>query len=266
MLDLNIYQWLAFIAVFISSSVMSKSVIKEDISIGAGERVVIDSEILKEERHLLVHLPSSYTKSNDKYPVLYLLDGERHFAHSILASRLLQEQNFAPELIIVAIPNVNGNTRQRDLGLETEKFTSFLRNEVMTYIKENYRASDSNTLYGHSLAGYYAVSVLANYPELFDNYIAAGPPLQTKESEFYKKIASHESLDKSLYFSSANQAEEGKRVMDALNTFVEKLEEKSPEKFNWKYELLADQTHITGYYLSLFKGMMFVFRTVQLDK
>ncbi len=239
---------------------MSKSVIKEDISIGAGERVVFDSEILKEERNLLIHLPSGYAKGNDKYPVLYLLDGERHFAHSILAYRLLQEQNFAPELIIVAIPNVNGDTRQRDLGLNTDSFTAFLKNEVMAYVHDNYRTNGSNTLYGHSLAGYYTVNLLANRPELFDNYIAAGPPLQTKVTDFYKKIVSHKSLDKSLYFSSANQAEEGERVMDALKAFSEKLEEKSPEKFNWKYELLADQTHITGYYLSLFKGMMYVFK------
>jgi predicted alpha/beta superfamily hydrolase len=254
--------FLAVIACF-SQIAIASNIIEEKISIGVSSRILIASKVLMENRNLLIHLPENYAKSNKSYPVLYLLDGERHLNHSIIATRLLQEQKRVPELIIVAIPN-SDNTRQRDLNINKENFTLFIKNEVMSYINKNYRTSGLNTLYGHSLSGYFTMNLLVSHPNLFNNYIAASPPLQINESEIYHKmlakINTKNLLDKSLYFTSANQDEEGKRVTLAIQQFVNLLNEKNPDKLNWRYELLADQTHITTYYLTFFNGMTHVFK------
>jgi len=248
--------------------------VKEIRTIGDASRISIDSKVLRENRNLLVHLPDNYTKSNKRYPVLYLLDGDRHFNHAIMATQLLQKQKRVPELIIVAITNTQtwGNdngTRQRDLGYEgKEKFTLYIQNEVMSYVNNSYRTTGLNTLFGHSLAGYFSADLLANQPDLFKNYIAASPVLQDEEIAIYKKILTNNkiknSAEKSLYFSLSSEDEaRRKAVTDAINNFVKLLTEQPPEKLNWHYEFFDNQTHSTVYYPTFFNGMTYVFNSYQ---
>ena len=77
------------------------------------------SPTFKEARRILIYTPPSYSDNTflpQKYPVIYLLDGDAHF-HSV--SALLQflgtgiNGNYViPEMIVVAIPNTD---RTRDL-------------------------------------------------------------------------------------------------------------------------------------------------------
>src|SRR5262245_35878034 len=85
-----------------------------DNSIKIGERFVMHSAILQEDRPYLVYLPKSY-QSNEfapkRYPVLYLLDGDWlfHSASGVVHYMALNSQ--IPELIVVAILNTQ---RTRD--------------------------------------------------------------------------------------------------------------------------------------------------------
>ena len=53
-----------------------------------GETSTIQSEILGEERSLMVHLPDGYAASQTSYPVLYLLDAVRNFHHHVVVALL----------------------------------------------------------------------------------------------------------------------------------------------------------------------------------
>ncbi|WP_299570562.1 alpha/beta hydrolase-fold protein [uncultured Shewanella sp.] len=218
---------------------------------------------MTEERDLIVHLPEEYAKSGKRYPVLYLLDGKRHLYHSVLATQLLNKAKKIPELIIVAISNKE-NMRERDLNTESEKFTLFLRSEVMTYVNKNYRTTGSNILFGHSLAGFYTVDLLANHPETFESYIAASPPLQGDDITLYNKIMADSSVykteKKTLYLTLASKEEEGDDVASAMSNFVTLLSKEYPEGFDWHYQPLDGQTHITTSYLTLFHGITYVFK------
>ncbi|WDE08512.1 hypothetical protein SG34_031820 [Thalassomonas viridans] len=240
--------------------------IEEPITLEIGSRISFASKVLHEERELLVHLPEGYAQSGKRYPVLYLLDGERHFYHAITASKLLQEQARIPELIIVGIANLEGK-RSRDLGAEKETFTRFLQNELMAYVDSHYRTTGLNTLYGHSLAGYFTVDLLARQPKLFENYIAASPPLTGDGDGIYTQLLELDKVqqanEKSLYFTLASQAEEGRSVTAALNRFVDALTAKAPAALNWHYEFMPRQTHITTYYPTFFNGMTYVFNDYQ---
>ena len=252
----------------------ASNVVEEIRTIGMASRISIDSKVLAENRNLLVHLPESYSNSNKAYPVLYLLDGERHFNHAIMATQVLQSDKRVPELIIVAITNTrnwgsDGGSRQRDLGYEgKENFALYIKNEVISYVNKNYRTTALNTLFGHSLAGYFTTNLLADQPELFKNYITASPVLQGEEVELYKKILSNSKIkntsEKSLYFSLASEDEaRRKAVTDALNNFAKLLTEQPPEKLIWHYEFFDNQTHSTIYYPTFFPGMTYVFKSYQ---
>lgn len=87
---------------------------------GEANSIAIDSEVLNETRELMVRLPNNYHRYTEtSYPVLFLLDGQRNFAHAAGTLDLLNQSGMASEMIIVAINNTH---RTRD-------FTPTYRNE-----------------------------------------------------------------------------------------------------------------------------------------
>lgn len=66
------------------------------------------SEVLSEDKEILIHLPTSYKlDSKAKYPVMYLTDGLRNFNHAAGTLDLLTQSYKAQEMIIVAIKNTH---------------------------------------------------------------------------------------------------------------------------------------------------------------
>ena len=61
------------IAFFCMDNPGNAQISKEDIIIG--KHIKLYSDILKEERSVLIHLPTGYEKSQENYPVVYVLDG-----------------------------------------------------------------------------------------------------------------------------------------------------------------------------------------------
>ena len=152
-----------------------------------GEEISLFSEILSEERKLLIHLPDSYhSNPNKKYPVLYTLDGSTHFYHVTGTMNWLSNQTGRiPEMIVVAIKNTN---RGRDLTAEhngggANKFLGFIKNELLPYIDENYRTQEFRILSGHSMAGYFTLNVLQQSPELFSAYFTISPWFRQERGE-----------------------------------------------------------------------------------
>ena len=81
-----------------------------------GEPHTLDSKILHEQRPYWVHLPASHptnaSRAAQKYPGLYLLDGEWNFEWVGEVARFMSESSQIPELIVAGIPNTN---REHDL-------------------------------------------------------------------------------------------------------------------------------------------------------
>jgi predicted alpha/beta superfamily hydrolase len=53
-----------------------------------GNKVEFHSKVLDEDRKILIRLPEDYNKSKQKYPVLYMLDGELFFYRHPLQSNI----------------------------------------------------------------------------------------------------------------------------------------------------------------------------------
>jgi enterochelin esterase-like enzyme len=70
-----------------------------------GTNFLIKSEVLSEEREIQVYLPDGYTDSDRKYPVLYILDGQRLFLHGVSLQKSFAAGRQTPEFIVVGITN-----------------------------------------------------------------------------------------------------------------------------------------------------------------
>lgn len=239
---------------------------EKTVSWDVGSQIILHSKILNEDRNILIRLPENYTESKKRYPVIYLLDGHRHFNHAVIAASLLEEENRIPEVIIVGIPN-NPGTRGRDLARQKQPFLDFIEKEVVTYIGKTYRTAGPRTLFGHSLAGYFTINTLADSPDLFNNYIAASPVLQANQSETYQKFQSlvndQKHRDNVLYFTLTDEVEEGTPATESLRAFTGLLTSKPPEKLIWHYEYMPGQVHMTTPYLTFFNGLTYVFANYQ---
>ncbi len=195
-----------------------------------GEKKIIRSEILNEKRTLWIHVPKGFYANKNrsqKYPVIYLLDGDSHFSSIVGLNEFLSESNgntLMPEMIIVGILNTD---RNRDLTpthisedlpfmdsiscVNTgggEKFTDFLEHELIPYINSNYPTTTYKMLIGHSLGGLTVVSTFLNHSELFNAYISIDPSLWWDNQKFVKdaavKLKSLNLENKSFYLGIAN--------------------------------------------------------------
>lgn len=173
------------------------------VQIPGSEIRILKSGIVKgQEYELHILLPGGYTKSNKKYPVIYLMDSQWDFP---LVKSLYGQHyydGFIPELIIVGVtwggtnPNPD-SLRARDYTPSKEprlsqsggadQFLAFMKNELFPFIETEYRAQDNNRgLMGCSLGGLFTLYTLFTQPELFDYYAAASPAVGWDNGILYK--------------------------------------------------------------------------------
>src|ERR1044071_6306099 len=79
---------------------------------GTVTRLVLKSEVLGEERTVLIRTPPGYETNKLSYPVLYMTDGDAHMTHTASTIEFLTRNRRIPDLIVVGITNTD---RTRDL-------------------------------------------------------------------------------------------------------------------------------------------------------
>ncbi|MBT5072608.1 MAG: hypothetical protein HN572_02285 [Kordiimonadaceae bacterium] len=183
---------LLLILIGVPSQAQTKNVDVQTEANVIGTRVLISSEFYKEQRELQVYLPKSYRESDKKYPILYILDGQRYFFNGVSAAQTLVDQfDMMPEIIVVGITT---NSPERRSNLTGTTFLDFLENEVLSYIDATYRTSDERLIFGWQHAGSLIVQALINRPQLFDAHIISDPfPLggegeNTRVKQLEKKL------------------------------------------------------------------------------
>ena len=79
---------------------------------GTVTRLVLKSDVLGEERTVLIRTPVGYETSKVSYPVLYMTDGEGHMVHTAATIDFLTRNGRISDLIVVGVINTD---RTRDL-------------------------------------------------------------------------------------------------------------------------------------------------------
>ena len=275
-----------FVILFLLLGQTHSSIAEEIIS---GHWQNIDSKILNEKRTIAVYLPPSYqSNKNQKYPTLYVLDGdETRFKGLVGLVESLSTNNLGrqiPEFIIVAIPNTN---RNRDLTPTAvnfmfkeqmldeinsisggaDNFALFLEQELFPYVKSNYRSNESRTLVGESFGGLFAAHVLLNKTQLFGHYLITDATYIWDDNYLNRRINSVKKISPSVkvkaFLSLANNdhlGEIGITNQKWGREFIKNLETLNSDTFMSSSQYFEKETHGTVALLSWYHGLLYLFK------
>mgnify|MGYP003148326685 CR=1 FL=1 len=237
----------AFVTYFASLYVFERPVFDDSV-----EQRIMSSDTLGEQRQYLVHLPDSYQRTpQQRYPVIYVLDGSSQDVHTAASASLMARIGVIPEVIVVGVPNVDGEGRQRDYtppGMRqdldiknssegrADVFLAFMRDELIPEIDSRYRTAPTRTLAGNSRGGLFVVYALAADPSLFDAYIANSPALWRDDSEMVRRLdrslAENPTLGGRLFLSIGS--DENDKMRSAFDGAVAVLQDHAPPALHWR--------------------------------
>lgn len=244
-----------FLFVLLALSVTAAAQDRQQIT-----RLGLKSVVLGEERFVLVRTPTGYQGNGQRYPVLYLTDGEGQMDHTVTTIDFLARNGRIPELIVVGIANTD---RTRDLTPTNgtlrnpggqpqrfptsggaDKFLKFIETELIPSIEADYRTQPYRIFAGHSFGGLFALHTLFTRPELFNAYIAVSPSmpwddgLPLREAEAFCK--NNKEANRQLFFTVGNEGEEMVGGFDRLKKLLGK---QAPKHFTWDAVYMEDEDH-----------------------
>jgi len=256
-----------------------------------GKTYKIQSEILKEARNYILELPSSYETSKKNYPILVLLDGEvSYHSYSGILNQMTQGGQI-PEMIIVAITNVD---RVRDYtptnyltnlngssAVENHKtsggsaqFLEFIEQELLPEIEKKYRTNTFKTLVGISHGGLLVGSAFLSKETTFNGFVSMDPSFWWDNQQVVKKLEKtdlNQIENKRIYVSTADKFENFDRVphvfkanINSHELFNTTLKNKgfSPSKVTLEY--FKEENHWTVALMSLYHGMQFIYKDLKM--
>ena len=227
-----------------------------------GETFTIKSEVLNEERTILVYLPVGYETSDQHYPVMYVLDGKTHFIHASGIVEFLSGQGIIPQTILVAITNVDRNRDFTPTKIDenstyggADQFMSFIEEELKPYVNENYRSKSYETIAGHSLGGLYVTYTFLKNPDMFDSYIAISPYLMFDNNLLIdltaENILKKYRNEKFFYMTLGDEPGYTKTV----EAFVKIIKKESPSGLDFHYIHMTNENHGSIPHLSIYNGL-----------
>ena len=259
----------------------------------------IDSKILNEKREIWIHVPDGYS-NNERYPVVYLLDGSSNFHSVVGIIEKLSSVNgtgVCPEMIVVGILNTN---RTRDLTPTKAKselpylseskaaisggggnFISFIEKELIPYIDSNYSTESYRMFIGHSLGGLTVMNTLIHKPKLFNSYVAIDPSMWWNNKKLLDEIKNRK-LDKryykkSLFLGIANTMNQGMdtvkvkkdtsyttrhiRALLELNSYLKK---DTLNNLSFKGKFYQDEDHGSVPLIAEYDALRFIFDFYQI--
>lgn len=231
--------------------------------IAIGEAFRIHAPGLKEDRNILLSLPRGYALGQERYPVLYLLDGDAHLVHTRGTVDFLSRNGLMPDLIIVGIPNTQrtrdltptaghfnnpDGTRQAVPGSGGgEAFLDFIEKTLIPHVEANYRTQPFRILAGHSFGALLAVHTLATRPQLFQGVIAASPSLTWNEDQPLHNLEAlfrtRPSLRSTFFVSMADEEAGDKRPtrFERLQSLLKGA--KAGDSFAWGARHFPEEDH-----------------------
>jgi predicted alpha/beta superfamily hydrolase len=286
-----IFSSLFIVTVFFSTGQTENKVILGNID-------NIDSKILNEQRKIWVYIPHDGANdiySRQRYPVVYLLDGDAHFYSVTGMIQQLSSVNgnsVCPEMIVVGIPNTN---RTRDLTPSYsnsslphtdsdmiknsgggEKFMSFIEKELIPHIDSLYPTQPYRMLIGHSLGGLTVMNALLHHTNLFNSYVAIDPSMWWDNQNLLKQSGSilnqKKFAGKTLFLAVANTMAPGMDTMHVVSDTVASsihirsilqlatiLKSNPNNELHWNWKYYNDDDHGSVPLIGEYDALHFIF-------
>ena len=224
------------------------------------EKKTLESKALGEERRYLVAVPESYAdKTEQRYPVVYVLDGAAQAVHTAQTAAKLSREGVMPEVIVIAIPNVSGG-RERDYtppGLRQDHeradspegradvFLAFLRDELIPTVERAYRTTGPRTIAGNSRGGLFVLYSLMAEPALFDARLVHSAPVWREDDALVKRVdaflAGAPAMQGHLFLSVGGA--ETENIRGGAERLAAVLAKKAPARLRWRLHVTPEAVH-----------------------
>ncbi len=175
----------------------------------------IDAPELSCKRKIWLYLPLDYEKSDKKYPVIYMHDGQNLFDEktSYAGEWAIDKtlDSIKANVIVVGIEN-GGDKRIEELtpfknkkhgGGNADKYIDFLIKTLKPYLDKNYKTKTSakNTcLFGSSLGGLVSFYGALKYPEIFGKVGSFSPSFWFNRKEIFEMMHQTKNFKTKIYF------------------------------------------------------------------
>lgn len=210
------------------------------------EKESIYSKAFNADREFYVHLPESYlSKSEKKYPVLYVLRGQSETLNAVANVKAIS--NDLPEFIIIGVQSqgrelLPATLDDGSINQQGKSFKTFLLNELFPHISKTYRVAGFNILAGHSNSGRFVMNSLLDGPVKFDAYFASSPSIDDYaiNKKANKKALDLSSTNTHLILTLAN---EGEHMQKPFGELVTIFESSGNNKGKFHHKTFPEQTH-----------------------
>ncbi len=260
-------------------------------SYSIGKTYKIKSKVLNEERTYILELPSSYKTGETKYPILVLLDGEMSYhSHSGILNHMTQGRQI-PEMIIVAITNVDRNRDYTPTKYLTNlngssavenhkttggsaKFLEFIEQELLPKVEKKYRTNGFKTLVGISHGGLLVGSAFLSKETTFNGFVSMDPSFWWDNQQVVRQLEKtdlNQIKNKRFYLSTADKFENFDKIphvftanINSHEKFNTTLKNKGFSPSNIALEYFKEENHWTVALMSLYHGMQFIYKGLKM--
>lgn len=257
---------------------------------------IIPSQPAKRQYQVWVDLPEAYTKSNKKFPVVFVTDPQYAFTLTHGVRHLIgrRGQNIE-DFILVGLSMPQGadiaagrsrdytptnplakdkskrdpKTYAADQYGEAEIYRNYVEYEVLPFIAKNYRADmQRKVLIGHSYGSLFAAFTLLTKPGLFENYILGSPSFWFDRHVIFKfeeqYAKSHQDLKARvmMFAGSYETIGNGERYYKETDLtgdvlrFEKQLKARNYPSLEIGAKILADEDHLTVFGNVLGRGLL----------
>jgi predicted alpha/beta superfamily hydrolase len=268
---------LATAVVSVAVTLLALKIFENEPPVEGAVSATVRSAVLSEDREYFVHLPEGYeSDSTRRFPVMYVLDGTSQSGHAAASASLMARVGLIPPMIVVGVPSVDGDTRNRDytppdMRLDTDdaasqngaadRFLSHLETELIPGVEREYRTTRPRMLAGWSRGALFVVYSQIAAPATFDARFAHSPALWRESSFIVKRLEqsfSASAVPEAFLFLSLGDGE-NEKMTAAFRNAVGMLERSAPPTIRWKAHLSVRGTHDSNPRLSTPVGLCAMF-------
>ncbi|MFX1305003.1 MAG: alpha/beta hydrolase-fold protein [Promethearchaeota archaeon] len=177
-----------------------------NIDHGKVEEFTSYSEVLENERQILVYTPPNYSKKHIPYYFLLLFDGILYEENAKVSSTLdnLIADDKIPPIVATMVENYgssNPNLRNNELSANP-RFVEYIIKELLPWVRENFNITTSpsqSVVAGTSAGAIMSTFIAFKHPEIFGNVISTSGSYWKLGEEFANQFAQNKLLPLKFY-------------------------------------------------------------------
>jgi predicted alpha/beta superfamily hydrolase len=223
-----------------------------------GEKFVLKSEVLGQDRDILISLPRGYEAGEASYPVHVILDAEITFEAYAGVVHLMHMADQIPDAIVVGIPNID---RSYDLDFlrNGANFLTFLTRELLPEMDRSYRTTEDRLIAGYSVAGNYVMYAFFEGSGFFNRFLSGSPyGLYLFYNTHLYNLPDALPEPRRVYTSMGSDDLEDQ--LGPFKEFCAVLDSLSIEGFDFRYDVLEKQDHNSNILPNWHQGLAYLYK------